>query len=218
MMNTLHRRLTLKSRISQSFQRTFSTEWFSNGQNFQIDNLELGLCKSRMGQLSESSAVASSGGSLVHVTINSKPAEGAMEDFLPLTVDYREKMHSYNGIPGGFKKSEKHNNDHEILASRVIDRAIRSLFPKGYTNEVQVIATAHAFDRINDPVVLAVNAASLALYNSNQPWTGPIGCVRVGLVNDELKVNPTMDELKASPLNLLFAGTKDRVVMYELIF
>jgi polyribonucleotide nucleotidyltransferase len=176
-------------------------------------NMDLGLCRVKMGHLSESSVLAVAGGSVVHTSMNSARTEDPKEDFLPLTVDYRSRHYAFGKIPDNRMRKEKHGSDEEVLVSRFIDRAIRPLFPKGYVNELQVIATAHSVDGVHDPTVLAVNAASFALLSSKQPWNGPVGCVRVGIVDNKLKVNPTVEEMEASPLDLLYAGTSSRAVM-----
>jgi polyribonucleotide nucleotidyltransferase len=171
-----------------------------------------------MGHLSESSVIASYGGSIVHVAVNSQASTEAGEDFLPLTVDYRARMSAFGLLPEGSRRREKSpGSDEEILVARFIDRAVRPLFPSGYVDEVQVTITNHATDGVNDPTVLALNATSMALLKSNQPWFGPIGCVRVGLVENKLVVNPSVQSLKESPFDLLYAGTIDRTLMIEAV-
>lgn len=176
--------------------------------------VELGRCNVRMGHLTESSVLGRAGGSVVHVALASKvPDEEPKEDFLPLTVDYRSRAYALKYIPDIRKRRERHGEDDEVLVARFIDRAIRPLFPSGFVNEVQLTATAHAVDPRNDPTVLALNATSLALMQSKQPWSGPIGCVRVGLIDNKLVVNPSFEEMQSSTLDLLYAGTMDRTVM-----
>ncbi len=176
-------------------------------------SLELGVCTKRMGHLSESSVLGRAGGSVVHVAVNSGKVEAPAEDFLPLTVDYRARYSAFGLIANQPNRKEKHGSDDEILVSRFVDRAVRPLFPKGYVDEVQILVTGHTADGIHDPTVIAVNASSLALLRSKQPWYGPIGCVRVGIVDNELKVNPSVKEMEESPLDLLYAGTSSRAVM-----
>lgn len=167
-----------------------------------------------MGHLSESSVLASSGGSTVHVSVNSQAPVDAAEDFLPLTVDYRARMSAFGLIPEGTRRREKSpGSDEEILVARFIDRAIRPLFPSGYVEEVQITVTNHATDGVHDPTVLALNATSLALLRSKQPWFGPVGCVRVGLVENKLVVNPPVQLMKDASFDLLYAGTIDRTLM-----
>lgn len=128
-----------------------------------------------MGHLSEASSICSQGGSVVHATVNSAWNSDPKDNFLPLTVDYRSRAYAFGRIPSSINRRERHGSDEEILVARVIDRAIRPLFPSGYVNEVQVTVTAHAADGVNDPSISAVNAASMALMLSRQPWNGPIG-------------------------------------------
>ncbi len=136
-------------------------------------------------------------------------------DFLPLTVDYQEMAYAAGKIPGGFFKREGRSSDREVLVSRLIDRPIRPLFPKGYFSEVQVIATVMSADMDNLPDILAINGASAALVISDIPFSGPVGAVRVGRIHGEWVVNPGEKELEESDLNFIVAGTKDAVVMVE---
>ena len=165
------------------------------------------------GPLAEGSVTCSKQNTMVHAVVTSSYNADAKDDFLPLTVDYRDRLYAHGQIPQTNNQRERHNSDEEILASRVIDRAIRPLFPSLYLNEVQIIVTAHSVDGVEDPVALAVNAVSCALMQSRQPWDGPVGCVRVGIVDGIIKVNPTVHELESSPLNLLYAGTRERPLM-----
>lgn len=136
-------------------------------------------------------------------------------DFLPLTVDYRESFYASGKIPGGFLKREGRANDKEVLTCRLIDRPIRPLFPDGWYKETQVIATVLSADQANDSDVLAITGASAALYCSNIPFTTPIAGVRVGLIDGDLVINPTFEQLKSSSLNLTVAGSRDAIVMVE---
>ncbi|HUO61381.1 MAG TPA: polyribonucleotide nucleotidyltransferase [Candidatus Acidoferrales bacterium] len=144
---------------------------------------------------------------------NAEPRAGI--DFFPLTVDYREYTYAGGRIPGGFIKREGRPSEREILTSRQIDRPIRPLFPEGFRCETQVIALVLSADTENDPDVAAINGASAALSVSDIPFCGPIGAVRVGLVNDELIVNPTYSEMKDSKLNIMVVGTAEGIVMIE---
>lgn len=136
-------------------------------------------------------------------------------DFLPLTVDYQEMAYAAGKIPGGFFKREGRSSDREVLVSRLIDRPIRPLFPKGYCSEVQVIATVMSADMDHLPDILAINGASAALVVSDIPFSGPVGAVRVGRVRGGWVVNPGEKELEESDLNFIVAGTRDAVVMVE---
>src|SRR3989442_6352425 len=137
------------------------------------------------------------------------------KDFLPLTVDYREYTYSAGKIPGGFFKREGRPSEREILTSRLIDRPLRPLFPESWRNETQVVAMVLSADSENDPDVIAVNAASAAVYCSDLPFTKPIAAVRVGLLNGQLVANPTVAEQKTSLLNIVVAGSEDAIVMVE---
>jgi polyribonucleotide nucleotidyltransferase len=136
-------------------------------------------------------------------------------DFFPLTVDYREKFYSAGKIPGGYIKREGRPSDREVLTSRLSDRPLRPLFPDDFVNEVQVIIYVLSADQKTQTDVLAINAASAALTVSCIPFNGPVGAVRVGRVGGELVVNPTFDEMAASDIDLVVAGTKKAVTMIE---
>lgn len=150
---------------------------------------------------------------LVTATASAEPRDGI--DFFPLTVDYEEKLYSVGKIPGGFIKREGRPSESSILASRLIDRPIRPLFASGFRNDVQVVATVLSVDQDNSPEIPAMIGASCALSISDIPFNGPIGGVRVGLINSEFIINPTVDQQKLSELNLVVAGTKDAVLMVE---
>jgi polyribonucleotide nucleotidyltransferase len=142
-----------------------------------------------------------------------EPKENA--DFFPLTVDYRENTYAAGRIPGGWFKREGRPTEKEILTSRLTDRPLRPLFPKGFNHETQIIAFVLSADGQNDPDVLALNAASIALTCSLVPFYSPIGAVRVGSVNGEFVLNPTNAEREKSEIDLVVAGTADAVVMVE---
>jgi polyribonucleotide nucleotidyltransferase len=146
-------------------------------------------------------------------TSNKDPREGI--DFFPLTVDYREYTYAGGRIPGGFIKREGRPSEREILVSRMIDRPVRPLFPEGFRCETQVIAFVLSADKENDPDVCAINGASAALTISDIPFQGPIGAVRVGLVNGQFVVNPTYTELREGLLNLMVVGSAEAIVMIE---
>ncbi len=141
------------------------------------------------------------------------PVEG--QDFFPLTVDYREKAYAAGKIPGGYFKREGRPSEKEILTARLIDRPLRPLFPEGYFNEVQIMVMALSYDQENDPDVLGIIAASSALMLSAIPFNTPIAGVRVGRVEGQLIAFPTSEQLEASDVNLVLAGTKDSIVMVE---
>jgi polyribonucleotide nucleotidyltransferase len=137
------------------------------------------------------------------------------QDFFPLTVNYQEKAFAAGRIPGGYFKREGRPSERETLTSRLIDRPIRPLFPAGYRNETQVIVTVLSHDLENEPDVLALIGASAALTLSGIPFMGPVGAARVGHVGGKLKLNPTIEEMKDSMLDLVVAGTADAVLMVE---
>ncbi len=160
-------------------------------------------------------ALVSLGDSVVLVTAvgakNAKPGQ----DFFPLTVDYQEKTYAAGKIPGGFFKREGRPSEKETLTSRLIDRPIRPLFPDGFYNEIQVIATVMSVDPEIDPDIPALIGASTALSLSGVPFNGPIGAARVGYIDGQLVLNPTKTELATSALNLVVAGTEAAVLMVE---
>lgn len=136
-------------------------------------------------------------------------------DFLPLRVDYQEKLSSYGKTLGGYIKREGRPSETEILASRLIDRPIRPLFPKGYTNEIQLLSYVFSYDGLYQPDVFAITAASAALVISDIPFTTPVAGIRVGRVKDTLIINPTIEEMANSTLDLVLAGTQDAILMIE---
>jgi polyribonucleotide nucleotidyltransferase len=146
-------------------------------------------------------------------TMGSKPREGL--DFFPLVCDYEERKYAVGKIPGGFFKRGGRPSDRAILASRLIDRPIRPLFPKGMRHDVQCIGMPLAMDQSAPADVLAVNAVSAALHISDIPWNGPIGCVRVGRMNGEFILFPSVKQIEDGDLDLVVAGTKDDIVMIE---
>jgi polyribonucleotide nucleotidyltransferase len=155
------------------------------------------------------------GDSVVLVTagMDKKPRAGM--DFLPFTVDYREYTYAGGRIPGGFFKREGRPTDPEVLVSRMIDRPLRPLFPDNYHYETQVIGMVLSTDYENEPGIMAINGASFALYCSPIPFTRPVGAVRVGLIDGQLVVNPSMKLMDQSRLNLVVAGTKEAICMVE---
>ena len=136
-------------------------------------------------------------------------------DFFPLQVDYREKFSAAGMFPGGYIKREGRPSDKEILICRMADRPIRPLFPKGFFNEVQVQSMLLSCDLVNEPDVLSILGSSVALCLSDLPFEGPIGALRVGLVDGEFIANPTTDEMKESSLDLVYAGLADKAIMVE---
>lgn len=150
---------------------------------------------------------------LVAATASAQPREGI--DFFPLTVDYEERLYAVGKIPGGFIKREGRPSEAAVLASRLIDRPIRPLFPDGFRNDVQVIATVLSVDQNNSPDITAMIGASCALSISDVPFNGPIAGVRVGLIDGEFIINPNVEQQEVSELNLVVAGSMDAVMMVE---
>ncbi len=141
------------------------------------------------------------------------PREGI--DFFPLTVQYQEKQFAAGKIPGGFFRREGRPGDREILGCRLIDRPLRPLFPKGFRNDVQIIASVYSADQVNETDILALNGASAALTISRVPFDGPVGAVRIGQVDGQYIVNPTSEQIAAGTLNMVVAGTADAILMVE---
>jgi polyribonucleotide nucleotidyltransferase len=160
-------------------------------------------------------ALVSYGETMVLVTAVVAPEVREGIDFVPLTVDYREKAYAAGKIPGGFFKREGRPSEREVLTSRLIDRPIRPLFPKGFSQETQVIAIALSADTENNPDVLAIIGASTALTVSDIPFQGPIGAVRVGRIEGEFVINPTRQQQSLSDLDLVIAGVDEGIVMVE---
>jgi ribonuclease PH len=181
----------------------------------EIGGRILSIETGRIARQAHGAVVMRLGDTVVMVTAcaQKKPREGV--DFLPLTVDYRENTYAAGKIPGGFFKREGRPNDKETLTSRLIDRPLRPLFPKGWNCETQVIALVLSADIENDPDILGVTGASAALFISEIPFVRPIAAVRVGLVDGRYVINPTTTELAASRLDLVVAGTADAIVMVE---
>lgn len=150
---------------------------------------------------------------LATVVGSDEPREGI--DFFPLTVDVEERMYAAGKIPGGFIKREGRASEHAILACRLADRPLRPLFPKGYRNDVQIVITVLSADQENDSDILGIVGASAALTVSDIPFSGPVGAVRVGYLNDQLVVNPLESQMPESRLDLAIAGTSDAVMMVE---
>ena len=169
----------------------------------------------KLAKQAHGSAVVRLGENVVLATAvaNADPREGV--DFFPLTVDYREYTYAGGRFPGGFIKREGRMSEREVLTSRQIDRPIRPMFAEGFKCETQVIAFVLSADSENDPDVCGINAASAALHVSDIPFLGPVGAVRVGLVNGQFVVNPTYNEMRESLLNIMVVGTSEGIVMIE---
>ena len=176
---------------------------------------KLTLETGKVARQADGAVVATYGETTVLATVVAakSPREGV--DFLPLTVDYQEKYYAAGRIPGGYFKREGRPTEKETLVSRLIDRPIRPLFADGWRNETQVIVTTLSHDMENDPDILALVATSAALTLSGVPFMGPIGAARVGFINGEYVLNPLVDEMADTDLDLVVAGTADAVLMVE---
>ena len=177
---------------------------------------QLTLETGRLARQADGAVFASYGDTTVIATVVAakQPKEGI--DFLPLTCNYQEKYYAAGRIPGGYFKREARPTEKETLVSRLIDRPVRPLFADGWRCDTQVIATVLSHDLENDPDILAMVAASAALTLSGVPFMGPIGAARVGFINNEYVLNPQIDEMSESQLDLVVAGTQDAVLMVEL--
>jgi polyribonucleotide nucleotidyltransferase len=180
-----------------------------------VNGHPLSLETGKVAKQAEGAVVVRHGGTVVLATCVVARSATKGQDFFPLTVEYRERAYAGGRIPGGYFKREGRPVEKEILTSRLIDRPVRPLFPKGFKNEVQVICLAISADQENDPDVLAMNGASAALCLSGIPFGGPIGAVRVGIVDGRMVANPTTSEQDRSPLDLVIAATEEAVLMVE---
>ncbi|PYO00789.1 MAG: polyribonucleotide nucleotidyltransferase [Candidatus Rokuibacteriota bacterium] len=187
---------------------THSVEVDINGHPLRIET-------GKVAKQADGAVVVRHGGTMVLATCVAAKSATEGQDFFPLTVEYRERAYAGGRIPGGYFKREGRPVEKEILTSRLIDRPIRPLFPKGFKNEIQVICLAISADHENDPDVLAMNGASTALCLAGIPFGGPVGAVRVGLVEGKLVANPTTAQQALSSLELVIAGTEDAVLMVE---
>ncbi|MBV9080071.1 MAG: polyribonucleotide nucleotidyltransferase, partial [Elusimicrobia bacterium] len=180
-----------------------------------LDGKEITVENGEVAKQARGSVLVRCGDTVVLVTacVAHQPKEGT--DFLPLTVDYKEKTYAAGKIPGGFFKREARPREKEILTSRLIDRSCRPHFPEGFFNDVQITSWLLSIDKDNDPDMLGMLGASFALGLSDIPWNGPIAGVRIGRLNDQLVVNPTVEEQELSTLNLVVAGRKGSPVMIE---
>lgn len=182
----------------------------------QIGGRNLSIETGRIAKQADGAVIVQYGETVVLVAVVTAAARSEDVDFFPLSVDYREKQSAAGKFPGGFIKREGRPSTKEILTARQIDRPIRPLFPEGYVQEVQIMASVLSFDGENDPDVLSMIGASAALTISKIPFLGPIGACRLGRVNGDFVVNPTHKEIAASDLSLLLGGRKDAMNMIEV--
>src|ERR1700730_13185791 len=180
-----------------------------------IGSADLTISTGKLAKLADGSVTVRSGDTLILVAAVSATTVKEGQDFFPLTVDYREKAAAGGKFPGGYFKREGRPSEKETLTSRMTDRPLRPLFPKGYFYDTQVISVLLSADGENDPDILSINGASAALCVSDIPFAGPIGAVRVARVNGEFVVNPTHSQRQLSNLDLVYVGTADDIVMIE---
>src|ERR1051326_7183929 len=182
---------------------------------FQVGTSPIALETGKLAKQADGAVTVQLGETIVLVAAvaaaNAKPGQ----DFFPLTVDYREKAAAAGKFPGGYFKREGRPTEKEILTSRVIDRPIRPLFPKGWFNEVQIQSVLLSADGENDPDILSIIGASAALMVSDIPWAGPIGAVRVGRIGGQFVANPTHAQMAQSDLDLVYVGTEKELLMFE---
>src|SRR5947209_9335799 len=181
----------------------------------QIGSNQISIETGRIAKLADGAVIVRIGDSIVLVSAVYATSIKEGQDWFPLTVDYREKAAAAGKFPGGYFKREGRPTEKETLTSRMIDRPLRPLFPKGYFYDTQIISILLSADGQNDPDILALNGASAALSFSDIPFAGPIGAVRVGRVNGEFVANPTHDERAQSDLDLVYVGTENDVIMIE---
>jgi polyribonucleotide nucleotidyltransferase len=181
----------------------------------KINNTSLTIETGKVAKQADGSVVVRCGGTVVLSTAVASRTAMEGRDFLPLTVEYRERAYAGGRIPGGFFKREGRPDEKETLTCRLIDRPLRPLFPKGFRNEIQIINLVISADNENDPDVLAMIGSSCAMALSGIPFAGPVGAVRVALVDGKLVANPTYKQVAASPLELVMAGSEDAILMVE---
>src|SRR5690242_4952829 len=175
----------------------------------------LSLETGRLAKQSHGAVLAQYGETIVLATVVAAYQGREKVDFLPLTVDYQERTFAAGKIPGGFFKREGRPSEKEILTSRLIDRSMRPLFPKGFDQETQIIVTVLSADRDNDPDMLALIATSAALEVSDIPHDGPVAAVRMGRIDGKLVANPTAEQLEQSDISMVIAAKPDSIVMLE---
>src|SRR6201997_3806458 len=181
----------------------------------QIGAHSISIETGKIAKLADGSVIVSCGETIVLAAAVSATTVKEGQDFFPLTVDYREKAAAAGKFPGGYFKREGRPSEKETLTSRMTDRPLRPLFPKGYFYDTQVISVLLSADGENDPDILSFNGASAALCVSDIPFAGPIGAVRVGKINGEFVVNPTHTQRQLSDLDLVYVGSAEEVVMIE---
>jgi polyribonucleotide nucleotidyltransferase len=184
-------------------------------KNVEVAGRRLSIETGRVAEQANGAVIVRQGDSVVLSTVvmSKEPREGI--DFFPLTCDYEEKLYAAGKIPGAFMRREGRPSETAILASRLTDRPLRPLFPEGFRLDIQVVSTVLSVDQENDPTILSINGASTAIVISDVPWAGPVGAVRMGLLDGKVVVNPPMSRIAESELDLVVAGTADAILMVE---
>ncbi len=180
----------------------------------EVAGVKISLETGRIAKQAAGSAIARIGDTMVLATVCSG-ADSDSSDFFPLSVDYIEKTYAAGKIPGGFIKREGRPSEKEILAARIVDRPIRPLFPKGFRTEVQIVCTVISADDRYDADILAISAASFALCLSDLPFKEPVAGVRIGLIDGQFKVFPTLAETETGDIDMVVAGTESSIMMVE---
>ena len=184
--------------------------------NVTVGQNDMSFETGKLAKQADGAVVVRAGDTVVLATAQGRTEAREGADFFPLTVDVEERMYAAGKIPGGFFKREGRPTEKAILTARMIDRPIRPLWPKGFTNEVQVICTTLSADLVTPHDILAINGASAALMISPLPFMGPVGAVRIGLIDEQLVVNPTLPEVEQeSTMDLIVVGTKEGLTMVE---
>lgn len=184
-------------------------------ESAMLGNHEISIETGRMAKQASGAVLIQSGETMVLVTACTKAGDRGDQDFFPLTCEYVEKSYAAGRIPGSYFRREGRQGEHETLVSRLIDRPVRPLFPEGFRDEVQVIATVVSYDPDNEPDVIAITGASAALMLSNLPWDGPVAGVRIGRINGKWIANPTNDERAKSDTDIVMVASEEAIVMVE---
>ncbi|XP_041353446.1 polyribonucleotide nucleotidyltransferase 1, mitochondrial-like [Gigantopelta aegis] len=203
----------------QLCRKAHSKPWNSAEHSGKVEadvgNRPFRISTGKLARFADGAAVAEHGDTSVLVTAVSRSRQST-SSFLPLTIDYRQKAAAAGRIPTNYLRRELGPSEKEILTSRLIDRSLRPLFPSGYLCETQLMCNLLAVDGVNDPDIISINAASAALAVSDIPWNGPVGAVRVGMVDNEVVINPTRKQMASSVLNLIVAATdRNKIIMLE---
>src|SRR6056300_181363 len=184
-------------------------------EEIEINGKKITLETGKIARQADGAIIATCGESVVLATVVGAKKVNDGQDYFPLSVNYQEKFYAAGKIPGGYFKREARPTEAETLISRLIDRPIRPLFPSSFMNEVQLLPTVLSYDGENQPDILSIIASSAALAISGLPFQGPVAASRVGYKDGKYLLNPSLEELKDSELDLVVAGTKDAVLMVE---